>query len=194
MLAQWDLRPRGGNDAVRFEGGMLAGVRVPFSPHLNCLIGIQGSGKSSILESPRYALDIPFGDKAQDRDYKEELLPYVLKSGGKIVVEATDRHGTRFEVTRIIGHPPDVYVGGKPQPGVAIRETIIRKPLYFGQKDLSGGGQGVRPGPRRKNWSARASSMSARESPAPGPRSKRPSTRSCPSMAMVRKSASPTTS
>jgi chromosome segregation protein len=33
-------------DAVRFEGGFLNGVRVPFSPHLNCLIGIQGSGKS----------------------------------------------------------------------------------------------------------------------------------------------------
>jgi chromosome segregation protein len=82
-------------DAVRFEGGMLDGGRVAFSPHLNCLIGIQGSGKSSILESLRYALDIPFGDKAQDRDYKEELLPYVLKSGGKIVVEATDRHGTK---------------------------------------------------------------------------------------------------
>jgi chromosome segregation protein len=129
-------------DAVRFEGGMLDGVRVPFSPHLNCLIGIQGSGKSSILESLRYALGIPFGDKAQDRDYKEELLPYVLKSGGKIVIEATNRHGTKFEIRCIIGHPPDVYVGGKPQPGVAIRETIIRKPLYFGQKDLSAAGEG----------------------------------------------------
>jgi chromosome segregation protein len=57
-------------DAVRFEGGLLNGVRVPFSPHLNCLIGIQGSGKSSVLESLRYALNIPFGDKAQDKDYK----------------------------------------------------------------------------------------------------------------------------
>src|SRR5262249_2240351 len=67
-------------DAVRFEGGMLNGVRVPFSPHLNCLIGIQGSGKSSILESVRYALDIPFGEKAQDKEYKTDLLPYVLQS------------------------------------------------------------------------------------------------------------------
>jgi chromosome segregation protein len=129
-------------DAVRFEGGLLDGIRVPFSPHLNCLIGIQGSGKSSILESLRFALDIPFGEKAQDKDYKTALLPYVLKSGGKIVVEATDRHGTKYEISRILSHQADVYVSGKLRPGVSIRETIIRKPLYFGQKDLSAAGKG----------------------------------------------------
>jgi chromosome segregation protein len=129
-------------DAVRFEGGLLNGVRVPFSPHLNCLIGIQGSGKSSILESLRYALNIPFGDKAQDREYKSELLPYVLQSGGKITIEATDRHGTKYEISRILDHEPNVYVDGKLRPGIAIRETIINKPLYFGQKDLCAAGKG----------------------------------------------------
>jgi predicted ATPase len=128
--------------AIRFKGGLLDGKRVTFSPHLNCLIGIQGSGKSSILESVRYALDIPFGEKAQDKDYKNGLLPHVLKSGGKVVVEATDRHGGRFEVSRIWGHSPDVYVDGTLRPGVSIKETIIAKPLYFGQKDLSAAGKG----------------------------------------------------
>jgi predicted ATPase len=129
-------------NAIRFEGGLLDGVRVPFSPNLNCLIGIQGSGKSSVLESLRYALNIPFGDKAEDKDYKTELLPHVLKSGGKIIVEATDRHGTQFEIRRIWQHDPDVYVEGKLRPGVNIRETIVCKPLYFGQKDLSAAGKG----------------------------------------------------
>lgn len=129
-------------DAIRFEGGLLDGKRVTFSPHLNCLIGIQGSGKSSILESVRYALDIPFGEKAQDKDYKNDLLPHVLKSGGKVIVEATDRHGGRFEIRRIWGHSPDVYVDGTLRPGVSIKETIIAKPLYFGQKDLSAAGKG----------------------------------------------------
>ena len=83
-----------------------------------------------------------FGDKAQDKEYKEGLIPYVLKSGGKVVVEATDRHGTRYEVRRIYGHAPDVYVAGELQPGVSIRETIINRPLYFGQKDLAAAGKG----------------------------------------------------
>lgn len=99
-------------NAIRFEGGLLDGKRVTFSPHLNCLIGIQGSGKSSILESVRYALDIPFGDRAQDKEYKDGLLPHVLKSGGKVVVEATDRHGGQYEISRILGHSSDVYVEG----------------------------------------------------------------------------------
>lgn len=129
-------------DAIRFEGGLLEGMRVTFSPHLNCLIGIQGSGKSSVLESLRYALNIPFGEKAQDMDYKQDLLPYVLKSGGKVVVEATDRHGTHYEIRRILGHEPDVYVDGDLRPGVSIRETVITMPLYFGQKDLSAAGKG----------------------------------------------------
>jgi chromosome segregation protein len=128
-------------NAIRFEGGLLNGSRVPFSPHLNCLIGIQGSGKSSVLECLRYTLNIPFGEKAQGRDYKEALVSYVLKSGGKVVVEATDRHGTRYEVRRILGHAPDVYVEGKLRPGISVRETIITKPMYFGQKDLSAAGK-----------------------------------------------------
>ncbi|MHB0790101.1 TrlF family AAA-like ATPase [Bradyrhizobium sp. 5.13L] len=129
-------------NAIRFEGGLLDGVRIPFSPNLNCLIGIQGSGKSSVLECLRYTLGIPFGEKVQDPDYKNELVPHVLKSGGKVIVEATDRHGARYEISRILNHQPDVYVEGKPRPGIAIRETIICKPLYFGQKDLSAAGKG----------------------------------------------------
>ncbi len=129
-------------NAVRFEGGLLDGNRVAFSPHMNCLIGIRGSGKSAILESVRYVLDIPFGQKSQDKEYKKELLPHVLKSGGKIVVEATDRHGTSYEVSRIWGHEPDVFVDKELRPGIAIKETVVAKPLYFGQKDLSAAGEG----------------------------------------------------
>ena len=58
-----------------------------------------------------------------------------------LVVTKTDRHGTQYEIRRILGHDTDVYVGGKLRPGVAIRDTIIRKPLYFAQKDLSAAGK-----------------------------------------------------
>lgn len=128
-------------DAIRFEGGLFDGKRVTFSPHLNCLIGIQGSGKSSVLECLRYALNVEFGENAQDKEYKDGLIPHVLKSGGKVVVEATDRHGTRYEVRRIYNHEPDVYVDGELQPGVSLRETVINRPLYFGQKDLAAAGK-----------------------------------------------------
>lgn len=127
--------------AIRFEGGMLNGKRMPFSPHLNCIIGIRGSGKSSVLESLRYALDIPLGENAEDKTYKDSLLPYILKSGGKIVVEAVDKHGTEYEIRRIWNESPDIYVNDELRPGLSINSTIINKPLYFGQKDLSKAGK-----------------------------------------------------
>jgi len=128
--------------SASFEGGVLKGKTIYFSSELNTLIGIRGSGKSSVLEAVRYALDIPFGEKSLDQDYKKNLIKHTLGSGGKVTVEALDQRGQRYEIRRICGERPDVYVDGVLQPGVSIRETVVHKPIYFGQKDLSSTGEG----------------------------------------------------
>ncbi|WP_462269749.1 TrlF family AAA-like ATPase [Desulfobacter sp.] len=127
---------------VSFEGGVLDGKSINFSSELNTLIGIRGSGKSSILEAVRYALEIEFGEKALDTDYKKHLVEHVLGSGGKITLQATDQRGQQYEIRRISREKPDVYVNGILQPGISIRDTVLHKPLYFGQKDLSSRGDG----------------------------------------------------
>lgn len=128
--------------SVSFDGGVLDGKTINLSPEMNTLIGIRGSGKSSILETIRYVLDIPFGEKALDTDYKKHLVDYVLGSGGKITVRAVDRRGQHYEIRRINKETPDVYIDDVLQPGISIRETILHKPVYFGQKDLSATGEG----------------------------------------------------
>ena len=129
--------------SISFEGaGALGGTVVKFSSGLNTLIGIRGSGKSSILEGIRYALNIPFGEKASDTEYKEDLIRYLLGSGGKITIDAMDRRRQPYQIRRIFGERPDVYVNDQVQPGVSIRETVFHKPIYFGQKDLSSTGAG----------------------------------------------------
>lgn len=127
---------------IKFEGDKLDGRSIDLSPELNTFIGIRGSGKSTILEALRYVLDIPFGKNAADRDYKEGSVKNALGSGGKITLTAIDRHGSEYEVRRIVNEQPDVYIGGNLQPGINIRETVLHKPIYFGQKDLSNTGQG----------------------------------------------------
>jgi ABC-type lipoprotein export system ATPase subunit len=127
---------------LAFEGDKLDDQTIDLSPELNTFIGIRGSGKSTILEAIRYALDIAFGKNAADKDYKEGSVKNALGSGGKVTLTAVDRHGQEYEVRRIVGEQPDVYVGGTLQPGINIRETVIHKPIYFGQKDLSNTGQG----------------------------------------------------
>lgn len=128
--------------SIHFDGGIFDGQRLHFSPELNTLIGIRGSGKSSILEAVRYALDIPRGEKAQDTKYKDELIPYILGSGGKVTLTACDLYGQEFSISRIFREAPNAYLDGKLQPGVSIRETVLRRPIYFGQKDLSSTGDG----------------------------------------------------
>lgn len=128
--------------SIHFDGGVLDGQTLHFSSELNTLIGIRGSGKSSILEAVRYALDIPRGEKAQDTKYKDELIRHTLGSGGKVTLTACDVYGQEFTISRIFREAPNVYLGGKLQPGVSIRETVLRRPIYFGQKDLSSTGEG----------------------------------------------------
>ncbi len=128
--------------SIHFDGGIFDGQTLEFSPELNALIGIRGSGKSAVLEALRYALDIPRGEKSQDTKYKDELIRHTLGSGGKITLTACDVYGQEFTISRIFREAPNVYLGGKLQPGVSIRETVLRRPIYFGQKDLSSTGDG----------------------------------------------------
>jgi len=127
---------------IRFTGGTLAGKQIHFSPELNTMIGIRGSGKSSILEVIRYALEIPFGEKSGDKKYKEDLVKYTMGSGGKIEMDVVDRHGKAYTISKVYGEDTNVKDGGQDLQGVAIRESILRKPIYFGQKDLSSTGEG----------------------------------------------------
>jgi len=128
---------------IRFTGGTLTGKELHFSPELNTLIGIRGSGKSSILEVLRYAIDIPFGEKAGDIKYKEDLVGFTMGSGGKIEIDVIDRYGQTYTIRRVWKEPySDVLIDNILQPGVSIRETVLHKPIYFGQKDLSSTGEG----------------------------------------------------
>ncbi len=128
--------------SIHFEGGGLNGQTLKFSPELNALIGIRGSGKSSVLEAIRYVFDIPRGNKALDTNYKDDLVKHTFGSGGKATIVARDAYGQEFSVSRIFRESPSVHLHGKLQPGVSIRETVLRQPIYFGQKDLSSTGDG----------------------------------------------------
>ena len=103
---------------------------------MNNLIGIRGSGKSSILEILRYALNLPLGSQSVDSSYKNDLITHVLKSGGKVTVELVNRQGTTYRIERIYGQNEDIYQDDDLQQGITL-DAILQRPVYFGQKDLS---------------------------------------------------------
>ena len=129
--------------SIRFTGGTFNNQELRFSPELNTLIGIRGSGKSSILEILRHALEIQPGEKAGDRDYKQKLVSFTLRGGGKVEIDAVDRYGQHYTIRRIgREESSEILIDGKLNNNISIQETVLYKPIYFGQKDLSNTGQG----------------------------------------------------
>ncbi|MCP5487164.1 MAG: histidinol-phosphatase [Verrucomicrobia bacterium] len=117
---------------VRFNGGALDGIAVPFSPSLNCLIGPRGNGKSAVIECLRHALGFR---EVSDERYKSGLVERMLSPAGKVIVEAADEFGREVRVERERTGQSSVYLDGTYRdisPG-----SILKDILYFGQKDLS---------------------------------------------------------
>jgi len=104
---------------------------------MNNLIGIRGSGKSSILESIRYCFDINITEENNlDWEYKTKLVNSTIGSGGKVVMELVDDQGNEYRAEKILGESTTIYKGEEMQYGLKA-SAIVVKPVYFGQKDLS---------------------------------------------------------
>lgn len=122
--------------SITFEGGLLDETKIDFSPELNTLIGIRGSGKSSILEILRYTLGIPLSSTAVDPRYKDGLIENVLRSGGKSIVTIVNKQKEEYRIEKIYGQKEDIYKGDVLQPNISV-SAVFDYPVYFGQKDLS---------------------------------------------------------
>lgn len=122
-------------ESISFQGGKFDGQTIRFSSELNSLIGIRGSGKSSILEAIRYIFDLPL---QTDREYKESLIKNIFGSGGKARLSVVDKHGKRYVISRIYGEQSNIV----DENGVDLNiepSSLFDGIQYFGQKDLSNG-------------------------------------------------------
>lgn len=119
--------------SIQLTGGKLDGNTIYLSNELNTLIGIRGSGKSSILEIIRYGLDLGIG---ADIKYKVGLVENTLASGGVLTINLVDKHHREYKIQRILNESPSILDDQGNDVNVSIN-TIINNPLYFGQKDLS---------------------------------------------------------
>jgi len=95
--------------AIAWEGGFLDGASVHFNENLNVLIGGRGAGKSTIVESIRYALGLdPLGvDSAKSH---EGIIRQVLRAGTKVslAVRSYRPAPSAFLIERTVPNPPIV--------------------------------------------------------------------------------------
>lgn len=123
--------------AMAWEGGFLDGARIHFNGNLNVLVGGRGTGKSTVLESLRYALAIdPLGDEATKAH--QGVLKHVLQSGTKVSLLVRSHHPTQHDYTieRTIPNPAVV----KDENGEVLNlspRDIVPGVEVFGQHEIS---------------------------------------------------------
>ena len=94
---------------ISWTGGFLDGVTIPISSDLTALIGGRGTGKSTVIESLRYALGLsPIGQDAT-KDHKA-IVGKVVRSGTiiKVEVETVSPTPRSFTIERVVPDPPIV--------------------------------------------------------------------------------------
>ena len=120
--------------------GFLGNLNVEWNDDLNVIIGGRGVGKSAVLETLRYAVDM----KAySDHSYRSELVRHALGSGGKaeVLLERPLGNGKtrQYTITRVWGEEPRVVEveSGKP---VSIPPSDLLGPnggpTIFGQREI----------------------------------------------------------
>lgn len=94
---------------LRVTGGFLDGLDIRFDPRLSCVIGGRGSGKTTVLEFLRFALnEMPDADRsAGQRRHIMRLLQGNLQTG-RITVEVETKDGLVYFVERSLGEEPEV--------------------------------------------------------------------------------------
>lgn len=113
---------------VRIVGGFLDGVSYKFSDKLNCIIGARGTGKTSILEIIRYALNSMPTDPAA-RKRIENLVESNL-NGGRVDVEIETCDGLGYIISRNVGDAPIVMDLNRNATGLALSPAIFRIDMF----------------------------------------------------------------
>ena len=96
--------------SVKVSGGYLDGMEAVLSGHLDTVIGGRGTGKSTLIECLRFALDVlPKGMQAR-KQHNEIIKENLGKDLGRVEVQLTSfaQHGKRYTVTRKVGEAPIV--------------------------------------------------------------------------------------
>lgn len=119
--------------SITIEGSsFLKDVQFQFNKELNSLIGGRGVGKSALIESIRYCLDLP---AYFEESFREEFIQNVVGSGGKINLVFEKTFGNKvqtYKVERIIGKQP--VVEDRDLKPVELYEG--KHPILIGQKEL----------------------------------------------------------
>ncbi|MCC5829122.1 MAG: AAA family ATPase [Phycisphaeraceae bacterium] len=120
--------------SVSVVGGFLDGQRFDLSDGLNCVIGARGTGKTTVLEFVRYAMDALPADGAARR--RVESLVEQNLAGGRIEVAVRTKDGLSYVVSRSAGDEPVVLDEHRNPTDISLRSGGLFKVDIFSQNEV----------------------------------------------------------
>jgi hypothetical protein len=123
--------------SISWTGGFLDGLTIPIGPELTALIGGRGTGKSTVIESVRFALEQPPLGEDSRRDHNG-VVEKVLGPGAIVRLEVVQADPTpaQYVIQRTVGDPAVVFdssgVKTQQRPG-----DIVGDLETFGQHELA---------------------------------------------------------
>jgi len=123
--------------ALAIIGGFLDGLRITFADGLNCIIGARGTGKTTILEFVRYAMDaLPKGDASPAARRRIEGLVSKNLDGGRVELEVETMDGLTYIISRADGEEPVVLDAQRNPTSISIKNNGLFRADIYSQNDV----------------------------------------------------------
>ncbi|WP_243300547.1 AAA family ATPase [Bacillus litorisediminis] len=124
-------------ERIQIFGGYLDGLDIFLSPHLNTLIGGRGTGKSTLLELIRYAIEL----EPKSKKTKTTLDSLIRSNLGiekgriEITVSSNKQHGKLYKIIKRYGDPVVITDLGGDISNLTIEDVLPNIEIY-GQNEI----------------------------------------------------------
>lgn len=122
--------------ALNVFGGYLDGLTIEFSDNLNAVIGGRGTGKSTIINLIRYALDLLPKDKIRRKEF-DEMLENNLGTSARVElsIRSNSRFGESFKVIRRYKANPTIEDMNGKVSNLSVKDILPGIEIY-GQNEI----------------------------------------------------------
>ena len=123
--------------SLRIIGGFLDGLHIVFDDGLNCIIGARGTGKTTVLEFIRYAMDaLPKGDASPSARRRIESLVSKNLDGGRVELEVETKEGFTYVISRADGEEPVVLDAQRRPTAISLKTNGLFRADIYSQNDV----------------------------------------------------------
>ena len=122
--------------SLKVFGGYLDGLDIEFSDNLVTIIGGRGTGKSTIINFIRYALDMPPKEKQRKKDF-DEMIEHNLGTISRIelIVESNAQFGRVYKIIKRYNAAPVIEDTDGKVSNLRIEDIVPRIEIY-GQNEI----------------------------------------------------------